>query len=1652
MIKAGKLFSLILVVCLLCSVIPGFYGVASAVGEIPLSISIDSYSSGTLSISWDGSVPGVDTVDLLYHTPDNIDNTTAVSHDVALQPDASSAQISGLRNDFIYDIRIQLRNSGIVVAEGLLYFLSDITFSSTIVDETVVDTDPPGFDPPYDPKGGREIGTKPRLSLKWNIPKVFNGSFFDYTQNSLGYMQGQINTVYNEGRVLSSLNYRINISPNPTDMSLDDAVIVDGTTNTAYVAGYADDRATVGVNNGSASIDLMGRASETAEPPATSNGILGHRQIYPGTVYYMTVQPVFDDYTDAVMLDKGASPLAGKFYSYTPIRFQLSKDDSGNVYAKIFTVNQNSLQMPDLYYEVQSNTTNSEYGWLTKAKIDPDYFKDSNGNYQEFGIVPIIGVSPNNNIYYRIVASSDSNDVIKSQSMPYKMAQDTSRPPIPKGISIVRRTLVKSGGKTSTDVTISWDKPANWDEIKMNSDPATDVYFNIILNISQTEILQPPYPPLNDGMGTDDYPAKYRLVRYINARSSWDGIGADPDPARDKIVENGNKLEYTLKGLEMFKWTDLNGNLTGFPITLPDELKPESGYPDYLLPNTVYYMQMYTTKGVPGTESGSSDRSITASFTTLSGTVKDVPLPNNFMQCSNNGNTVAVDNTGKVTNTVKLQFDQIQSIDWSDFDPTPLTTADNKIYYDLFMSTDTDPMTFTLIGSNDPAMAAENNVFFEPVVAQSDFYEATVSSFNIGHAVTSFGSGLTPNTTYYFKVGTRLVMPQDPAAPAVKFSSPTYILPVTTLKGDIKPPDPSDRIPTAPLDFAVAKDQSGNLRISGTSVTFNWKREEDDVQYILVCTSSRLPMDATPEMYLNDPVYQDFKTGFGFLDEGIILDPDGLQPDYFKYDRAGKICTLTVNKGIFPNRLYYFSIRAVRKPAGKSSVWVSIPVTTILIDAPTALAPVNDPETGFFWADSDADIQPEDYKIYIKGPGDKDYKPVSRSQSTVVRDGNTIERDGERCFVYYCRINNLKNNTTYSAAVYKGKDNSTLVFEDDALYTKDGFHQVQVRWKGIAGYEYEVAIKAADATAYTTLSDSDFETYADISGISHPYYFEESLQTNSSEYGYFYATIKSVPVTLPDGRIERRPLMSNVKYQIKVRAVKDMPGEIEPACSKYAGPAEVRTEFSQSDYDSGEEQKNRDITFLDRVKEIERKPFWRMAISSSAADKIFLKGDRVMDVIRNSGNFPVTVDLSEFAASSDADIIYIPAGLIKVLNTEGKGFAIRTSDSELMFTPETLKLDDMGEITTVKSKAGVNDVFLKLTSVCSGNPQTGFPSGTKKASKVNDIRLQALGSSITDAKLKEMFNDRLYNNETGLVKKKEIALAGVYGSKISKDPAGFNEYLDELVNDVEVDLSLYINDVVEGARGIHGMVAAEEPVKKFSGAMYVKLPYTAKTGFKLPYALNDGSAAWQRISNNVTDLKNALGFYITAPGKYAVLASAATAGDVPGDHWAKASIDKLMAKYDLSNVFSGISRSFNPENTVSVKEAILLYEKVLGKSAEDTGMDIKQKAKKLALDDIFSLNAVMRDISKEQTAALIMRIYSRMTGVDENRLKPGANIYIKDEGAIGDGYYKYVTAAVDLGLLTLDDNGGFNPKEAMTRASIADVFVKLLELAGEVTL
>jgi hypothetical protein len=1634
-----KKLSLLLAVSIILCYIPQFMQVVH--GASPVTLTAYAYNSGTLTLRWP-SLAGTSSVKVLYHQPLLTGPVEIISNQ-----STNTIDISGLQDNIIYDIYLEVYSgqncSGSLLSNGLIYFCPRITFYSKILEQNrkVV------------PGGGFETGVYPGLNLRWAMPKVWvpatipedptNGSF-QYVNNSgaLATIQNKINSIYNDGREISSFNFRINISTDFSTLnsgSSHSSLLINqaGPEYTVNVSGNATEAKVYSIDSdGYMNFDLIGRMDSSAEMPEPANQYqLPDGEILPGTVYYMNIKPVTKNsagnlvnaVTVGAYTSQNGSILSGTVpYTYTPIRFQISRDDANNVYVKVFRINQGSLDLPSLKYEVQtSDDPTIEGDWKVRKWMNDSFFP----NNSQSAITAFTILNPNNLLYYKVVVKTDSSDDrLESPKLPYTLSEDINKPPVPMDVAVINKTLVAGQGINpqtnetvdinSTDITISWKKPVNWDKLKANTSPYNeneDLYFHFMISTNQSDINTTPYPPLEaEGTIYGHYPVKYRLVKYVSALSN-------------NIKENGNHLEYTIKGFELFKvnGSDIYNGIDGET----DVLIPNTeAYPTFLLPNKVYYLQMYTTNGAnkgSGDPELISDKSVTVSFTTLTENAKDVPLPID-LRLSKNDTRIEAGPTAAVSNYIELQFDKV-NINWLAY--TSDLSVTKAVYYDLYASTSTETDKFILIGSTEDI---SGDISFVGKDIQSTSIKATIENFSENTVAYSvFGPKLKPNSTYYFMAKTRVVVGNN------TFQSIfTSILSVTTVVGSISPPDETSRLPLSPTDFAIAEDENGDQLVDGSSVVLNWTQLEPNVRYNIICTTEIVEPDAPQSSYEEDQYYVSFNAIFG----NLSLDPEAaVLADNFEYNPATKKCTYTIDTWLYPNRLYYFSIRAEDKSTGKTSSWISIPVTTLLIDPPASLQAVNDAELALFWTDNSLNTKTEDFKLYAKGPDDSNYEALTRSQFIISKDGN----------VFYGRIFNLKANSSYNIRVYKGNTELSLVTEKIGMKTKDSCHSAEVKWKGQPGYKYELAIKAINDTSYTVISDSDMEQYTDKDGFIKPYYIEKSPELSGTNYLMYYGKINTIPVKQADGSIKRVPLSSNTKYHIKVRSYKvDSMDTSIVSYSKYIGPVDLRTEFNQEDYDKNDQDTKNRANFLNKISKLEENLFWKLATDGSS-NKLLVKGSKLTNALENNGRYPLVLDISGTGIKSDSDVLYIPSSIIELLNTTDKGLVIKTSGAEFTLKPRTIDLGsaDLTSIISGSSGDSFKDVFFKLTVTRSTAPDTNMPSGTTLSSKVNKLDVKALKTTITNAQLEDKIKDKLYNEKTGLVNEKLSLISDKLKANSKLSSKELENYLISQINDMEMQLSDYINKVIEGSVQAPGIIKASSGITQFNDPLVIKLFYTGNQGFFSPYVNYETANSWKKISNFSSVPGYSITFSAAGTGKYAVLCTKIQAGDIPQNYYAAEAINKFGSRYDLGSIF-GSESSFYPESPVSVKETILLYEKTSG-AINNAGLDLKQKCTLLGLDTILNAASASRDIERQEFAAVLAKLYVLKMGVHMDSLTPSKNLTIKDEINISNKYLKPVLICLDSRILNMDEKGNFRPTQYITRAEAISALVKLLEITGD---
>jgi hypothetical protein len=1483
--------------------------------------------------------------------------------------------------------------------------------------------------------------------------------------------------------------------------------------------------------------------------------ILRYGEIYPGSIYMIHAALT---YWNSVGRDEFDSyGITGKnnvVQAATQLRVVVSKvsDEYVRVDAYRLNINREKDYLAGYSYRVEMRSQGQIDLSNPLMQVNVADFNDSRKTVQAYIRVPSPMVTYVYSAYY---TDPGGAKLLSSSGVPYAVNDAGDGSPLtPKGLAIDR--LRYNPVTKATDVTVSWDKPDNWDAAASS---ATYVEFELnTSNLTSDANSETLYA--EDGTSFGSFRQQYKTI-----------LAAHRSQIEDNVA--GNRLSYTIKGDALFMAAYAPPPApppSPEPAALyaPDywllqrrktatnyaEANPDAAflYPGCFLPNTRYFISARTSvwredTAAPGTyAASSSNASPPAAFTTYPAKYT-VPLPFEFAVTDN-----AIGSAPPFPNSVSLRN---SAVDWRYATTTHDPAA--PVYYELYVSDDPLDKKPQLAGVmadaalnswEDPAWAAGMRLpAADPAQVSGELIAGSrQAGQNPGVAwdgVARYGAKpLQPNRQYYFWVRTYIV--ENGAINGDEVFS--AMLSVTTRPYPQHYDDLNERL-IAPVDLAIARDGNGNPRVTGESAVFEWSpvngdaRGAADVMYELVVTSTRdfgRFWSASSGLPFGDPalaqpgldlVYDSFIGEFDGYDgragdRRLLLDPDAAPSDgrFAQNPDTGKY-SYTMDRWLFPNTLYYVSARAVAKePAGggadaaygeahfkdvrNTSSFVTIPLTTLLLDAPFGLRAVVGAELTFDFADSSPGFGSQDYRIYMRPPGASEYSAVGGSQGTIVRDAGYV----------YGRIRNLEFAERYDVRVMRGAQAPEEAYSALALTTRDPYHAVEVEWKGAATapqdayLRFQIAIVSqaeleqfpSGQAEYFELSELNLRPYAYVAdGREYGYHISEGADTvNDPNVMLYGAVILTKPTRLANGGVEQRPLLSNMRYSVKVRTRKIRREDANvSAFSKYAGPAEARTDFEQGSQDEIEEQARLRDNFLDRLAEFERENVYFADAGDMAANKLILKEDKVTGALLSAPDTSFFVDISENAKNAASDTVYIPGGVLLALQDFGKSLTIRTDGADYTLNGNTIDLRYGDAADGLKRRSGTGEFLVRLDSARGEFVAERAPQGSRGITGVHALKASIIASNRSYANIAAALHDYIYDETSGLAAAKLAALeynteggvaaaAGLggsvtgtgtsagsgagtgagggsylYGTGGSGGQDSYYEteelafrisaaadegrrradaYVGELINDLKSQVSYRVGDLLEGRNGYRALVADIAGVAEFDAPLGVALSFgrQAAGGRINPFISYDGSE-WFKLTQNLALKKTSVAFDAIAPGQYsATLAQAASDGLADGSA-EKSALLKVAGAYDLSDIFAGMDTAYRPALPVLNREAVLLYERVLGLERDTFGMSAAQKVAALELGGIIKPGALNAQMQRQQAAALLAAMYARLRGGGA-QVAASRPAGVSDAAAADGAFRAAVDLCVEKGFLS-PAGGKFEPLRPVTRGEIIGALAKI---------
>lgn len=1646
-------------------------------------------------------VDGTNTVSVSWHNPDGT-VTTAADLPLVL---ANGKNIINLEfsPDHIYDLNFSFKNNNgdpisfrnkynAQVSQDMIYFLSDMSFEGTSFNDMAVlgglTDGTPNLVMSAD---GTQViriisGQQPKITLRWKVPTIWEpseGRILAITDRDVDLNRLESNATPHVDIDYSYFHVKMNV--------VKDVVTTKDYRTTYNNAGRVIVRETggevSGLNANGEVISPDGYVSYTLDQ---THGIL------PGTEYEkINIRLYFWNETEDEQAissrlvygydaglgfpienkDNIFQTVEGRIDSlFTPMMYEVSKVDVDKMEIRIYKIK--SRNYTELYYQVQDAGTvvellESAGNTGTGIKVPDASIPGSTGWGSVIVEIPLDQSGQHPEHYYRVVVTDgNSHTPLGSLAVDLRMlGNDTGKPPVPREIKVdteygMKRNVTYgnnvAAGETiripSTNLKISFEKPLQWmtrewGDIQAEPDADNDFTYHILLNtylsdnvkIMETRVI-------GDQKVTVFVPVKEKRVLTIDKNDLYE----DPN--------NSSRLIYELDGTKLFE-DHVSGVSLAFENNVDTDINGRADYPAFLLPNTMYYLRMFSTRRKDhddvnwAANTGLGDKisyiSPVISFTTFPLKDLPVPLPNLVLGTDVEPNPDPV--TGKpIFNGITVGFPKIlNDNDWLKYTQV---TENRRLVYDLYISSSTSEDSFVLL----------QPPYMEPL--QTNYPDENPNS-GISGRVTRFpvgqGEALKPNTVYYFKLQAKLYVNNE-ADPFI-ISDFTPIKSITTPKTDSGSMDDLDRKPRTPVEFSIAV-KDGQPELTDAKVTLNWLHAETDVTYEMVVTKERVDEDydyTGDDYHIGDnmapgflDVYRNYKPNAA--DNELVIDVlnTPLKNIGFTYNEGfTRIARFPVNLPYLkPNQLYYFSLRAVRNRGQEDasySDWVSIPVTTKMVAPPDFIEAVNDVQLGFK-VEISGNVNEEDVRVVAKKgyQAASSYQELNRAKYSVVRHN----RD------YYVRLYDLEPDTWYNIQLYYPQGSTKAwynskqkVWETSGgtpvqLKTRNTLHEIEVRFAGEGLYDYFLEIRTDDDKDYIALQyaeengGSDFG-YQLADGTKVDFYREKitSYVTQGLNDKYvYYAKISSVRVQKSDGTYERRSLLANTRYYVKAWAR-------NIADSNHIGPVSMRTDFSQEDYDRDRVQDEITDLFQSRADGLTRKLYFTVNEPDKTANRILLKGSMISSMLKVSGYSGVTVDFSAEKPGAQ-DIILIPLEVLTALQSLNSRLTLIMAEGELTLTGETISVDALNKAAAAY---GVKEAMLELTIDRKPAGSVEPPQGLMAGSKVFNISMRAVGMKRTYPEMNEIIYDILKEPTAtgpfkyGILNRELVKLLGEKTTLTYKSQAELDGLISVLMERIEEELSLYIRDILDGGRGFSASRVSSKDLKELEGAMKLKMLHDGSQSLARPMVLPNGANTWQDPPGVKAWLFPYVLINCKTPGQYAVFSAAPVTITVPDvNGTVNPDIRRLSLKYDLQKVFG---KTLYPGDYVSKDSAVALFEVVTETGNETLGMSVPAKIKHYQLEKLLPVTGLKTNVNRQQAASLVVEIYAHKTGVKADVLRPTTNRYIRNTAAIPDPVYHRLVIALDLGLTGLEPDNSYKGESFATIEEILKEVIMVLDLLGE---
>ena len=544
--------------------------------------------------------------------------------------------------------------------------------------------------------------------------------------------------------------------------------------------------------------------------------------------------------------------------------------------------------------------------------------------------------------------------------------------------------------------------------------------------------------------------------------------------------------------------------------------------------------------------------------------------------------------------------------------------------------------------------------------------------------------------------------------------------------------------------------------------------------------------------------------------------------------------------------------------------------------------------------------------------------------------------------------------------------------------------QVRIKWIGDEKATFEFLIKKEGEKEYIEYIPDAVEGQKT----------EELAQTANKE---FTAIIKG--------------LEHNYNYDVKIRGKRV--NESDPTVidySNYSSILRIRTDFSQSEYNKEQNQKDNRDKFEKEFLEFNKNLYWRLQYDKSYLD-IKIKEKEFSDHIRYGVGDKIILDLSDEDEDASIKNIYIPVEILKQAYKSDKAIEIKTHKSSIVLRKNIIDFATNAQYSELfenvqDEDSATEDLWVKVVLKTGQKSSYGERNGYSVAGEVMQIELYII---------------EMYGNEEDFKKEVSEMIEDIKEDKLEDLDEEYkltgeeaDEEVRQLLEELEEKIGEEINEYIE-----EELIKKKQKIDNYDSKILVKHLVSFEDDYVYT-GLKRISNSEYKVLESWKNSDNTISYEVDGNGIYGIFKSS-------GRKWGMTTeqnqmLQELDSNYGIYDIAAD-KGSFNKNQIIDTYKFLELLEAVTGDAPSNIYISDK--------------------MTREEMAYILALVYQQRSGINFNNYSATNRLSLSDSMDINKKYYRAVVLVLDLGIMDLDSYDCFNPYELVTNSEALGAIARL---------